>query len=188
MSFGKWFVKTLGGSSFRQFRIVIWSIYMVIIPLSNSGILSAHGYEGVREKSKLARHRALMRVVRAGEPPLSLFRRLNVLMILFKRKDPKLSKIFKADRDWVRETLLWVPWQKTQTRCTDGFWCWPLRHPQFSYMQLFPKSQSLLCTMVHSTGTEVKTLIHTHLYTHSSLYIHGHAQILNRYIWTAKSR
>jgi hypothetical protein len=45
---------------------------MVIIPLSNSGILSAHGYEGVREKSKLARHRALMRVVRAGEPPLSL--------------------------------------------------------------------------------------------------------------------
>jgi hypothetical protein len=79
---------------------------MVIIPLSNSGILSAHGYEGVREKSKLARHRALMRVVRAGEPPLSLFRRLNVLMILFRRKDPKLSKIFKGDRDWVREKLL----------------------------------------------------------------------------------
>ena len=75
---------------------------MVIIPLSNSGILSAHGYEGVREKSKLARHRALMRVVRAGEPPLSLFRRLNVLMILFRRKDPKLSKIFKEDRDWVK--------------------------------------------------------------------------------------
>jgi hypothetical protein len=84
-------------------------IYMkpkVIIPLSNSGILSAHGYEGVREKSELARHRSLMRVVRAGEPPLGLFRRLNVLMILFRRKDPKLSKIFKADRDWVRETLL----------------------------------------------------------------------------------
>ena len=79
---------------------------MVIIPLSNSGILSAHGYEGVREKSKLARHSALMRVVRAGEPPLSLFRRLNVLMILFRRKDPKLSKIFKEDRDWVREKLL----------------------------------------------------------------------------------
>ncbi|ADQ91034.1 hypothetical protein MpV1_111 [Micromonas sp. RCC1109 virus MpV1] len=78
----------------------------VIIPLSNSGILSAHGYEDVREKSELARHRALMRVVRAGEPPLGLFRRLNVLMILFKRKDPKLSKIFKADRDWVREKLL----------------------------------------------------------------------------------
>jgi hypothetical protein len=78
----------------------------VIIPLSNSGILSAHGYEGVKDKSELARHRALMRVVRAGEPPLGLFRRLNVLMILFKRTDPKLSKIFKKDRDWVREKLL----------------------------------------------------------------------------------
>jgi len=42
----------------------------VRIPLSNSGILSAHGYEDVREKSPLARHCALMRVVRAGEPPL----------------------------------------------------------------------------------------------------------------------
>jgi len=79
----------------------------VIIPLSNSGILSAHGYEDVKEKSELARHRALMRVVRAGEPPLGLFRRLNVLMILFKNKDPKLSKIFKKDRDWVKEKLLW---------------------------------------------------------------------------------
>jgi len=103
----------------------------VIIPLSNSGILSAHGYEDVREKSELARHRALMRVVRAGEPPLGLFRRLNVLMILFKNKDPKLSKIFKKDRDWVREKLLWYssiasfessrrtstfPWSVTQTK------------------------------------------------------------------------
>jgi hypothetical protein len=79
---------------------------VVRIPLSNSGILSAHGYEDVKEKSELTRHRALMRVVRAGEPPLGLFRRLNVLMILFKNKDPKLSKIFKKDRDWVKEKLL----------------------------------------------------------------------------------
>lgn len=59
----------------------------VRIPLRNSGILSAHGYENVREKSELSRHRALLKVVRAGEPPLALFRRLNVLMILFKNKD-----------------------------------------------------------------------------------------------------
>ena len=38
----------------------------IVIPLSNSGILSAHGYVDVRQKSKLARHRALARVVRAG--------------------------------------------------------------------------------------------------------------------------
>jgi len=79
---------------------------MVIIPLSNSGILSAHGYSNVRDKSLLARHRALGKVIRAGEPPLGLFRRLNVLMILFKRTDPKLSKIFKKDRDWVKEKYM----------------------------------------------------------------------------------
>jgi hypothetical protein len=78
----------------------------VIIPLSNSGIMSAHGYSDVRDKSPLARHRALARIIRSGEPPLGLFRRLNVLMILFKRTDPKLSKIFKSDRDWVKKTYM----------------------------------------------------------------------------------
>jgi hypothetical protein len=79
---------------------------VVRIPMRTNGYLSRQGYVGVKKMSKLARHRALMRVVRTGEPPLGLFRRLNVLMILFKNKDPKLSKIFKEDRDWVREKLL----------------------------------------------------------------------------------
>ena len=74
----------------------------VIIPLGNNTLLSDHGYKGVIDKSPLARHRALMRVMRSGEPWLGLFRKLNVLMILFKNKNPKLSKIFKEDRDWVR--------------------------------------------------------------------------------------
>ena len=79
---------------------------MIKIPIKNSGILSDQGYVDVKEKSELSRHRALMKVVRMGEPPLALFRRLNVLMILFKNKDPKLSKIFKRDRDWVRNKLM----------------------------------------------------------------------------------
>jgi hypothetical protein len=79
---------------------------VVRIPLSNSGIMSEHGYEDVRHKSVIARHHALARVIRSGEPPLGLFRRLNVLMILFKRKDPTLSTIFKLDRDWVKEKYL----------------------------------------------------------------------------------
>jgi len=78
-------------------------VYMV---MSNSKYLSEHGYEDVKDKSVLARHRALMRVIRSGEPPLSLFRRLNALMILFKNKDRNLSKIFKQDRDWVKEKLI----------------------------------------------------------------------------------
>jgi hypothetical protein len=52
------------------------------------------------------RHRALAKVVAAGEPPLGLFRRLNVLMILFKNRDPNLSQIFRSNRDWVKKTYL----------------------------------------------------------------------------------
>ena len=78
----------------------------VVIPLRSNSKLSMHGYSDVREKSELARHRALSKVIRSGEPPLGLFRRLNVLMILFKRTDPKLSKIFKKDRDWVKEKYM----------------------------------------------------------------------------------
>ena len=74
--------------------------------MSNTGYLSKHGYVDVKDKPILTRHRALAKVIRAGEPPLGLFRRLNVLMILFKRKDPKLSKIFKKDRDWVKEKYM----------------------------------------------------------------------------------
>ena len=52
--------------------------------------------------SELARHRALLRVVRSGkDEPLALYRRLNVLMVLFRYKDPRLSNIFKKDRDYV---------------------------------------------------------------------------------------
>ena len=78
----------------------------VIFMISTNGYLSRHGYVDVKKKTKLSRHRALMRVFRSGESPLRLFRRLNALMVLFKNKDPKLSKIFKEDRDWVKENLL----------------------------------------------------------------------------------
>ena len=78
----------------------------IVIPIRSNGKLTEHGYQDVRDKSELARHRALGRVIRAGEPPLGLFRRLNVLMILFRNTDPKLSKIFKADRNWVKKIYM----------------------------------------------------------------------------------
>ena len=78
----------------------------VIFMLSTNGYLSQHGYVDVKKKTKLSRHRALMRVFRSGESPLRLFRRLHALVILFKNKDPKLSKIFKDDRDWVKKKLM----------------------------------------------------------------------------------
>jgi hypothetical protein len=60
----------------------------------------------VRNKSTELRHAALAKVVAAGEPPLGLFRRLNVLMIFFRNRDPNLSQIFKTNRDWVKKTYL----------------------------------------------------------------------------------
>ena len=78
----------------------------VIFMLSTNGYLSHHGYVDVKKKTKLSRHRALMRVFRSGESPLRLFRRLHALVILFKNKDPKLSKIFKEDRNWVKKKLM----------------------------------------------------------------------------------
>ena len=78
----------------------------VIFMLSTNGYLSQHGYVDVKKKTKLSRHRALMRVFRSGESPLRLFRRLHALVILFKNKDPKLSRIFKEDRNWVKKKLM----------------------------------------------------------------------------------
>lgn len=78
----------------------------VIFMLSTNGYLSQHGYADVKKKTKLSRHRALMRVFRSGESPLRIFRKLHALVILFKNKDPKLSKIFKEDRDWVKKKLM----------------------------------------------------------------------------------
>ena len=75
----------------------------VIFMISTNGNLSRHGYVELKDKTKLARHRALMRIIRSGQSPMSLFRRLNALMILFKNRDPKLSKIYKVDRDWVKQ-------------------------------------------------------------------------------------
>lgn len=65
------------------------------------GALSMFGYEDIAKKSELARHRALLKAIRFGEPPLSLYRRLNALMVLTKRTQPKLSKIYRMDRDWI---------------------------------------------------------------------------------------
>ena len=75
----------------------------VIFMISTNGNLSRHGYVDLKDKTKLARHRALMRIIRSGQSPMSIFRRLNALMILFKNRDPKLSKIYKVDRDWVKQ-------------------------------------------------------------------------------------
>ncbi len=79
-----------------------------IVPFKlRPGTLSKYGYKNVKSLSETARRRALNKVLKHGnELPLALFRRLNALMVLFKYKDPKLSSIFRKDRDYIRKKLV----------------------------------------------------------------------------------
>jgi len=69
------------------------------------GDLSRFGYDNVTTMSAGARHLALARAVRAYGA-LSLFRKLNAVYVYTRRSSPASSRIFKADRDWVRATYM----------------------------------------------------------------------------------
>lgn len=68
------------------------------------GRLGKYGYDDVAERSDLARHTALKAAVEAGEKPLSVSRRLNALATLTKNTNPKLSKKFKQDSEWIKRS------------------------------------------------------------------------------------
>jgi hypothetical protein len=65
------------------------------------GDLSQFGYEHVTDMSVGRRHLALGRAVSAFGA-LSVFRKLNAVYVYTRRTAPSSSRIFKADRDWVR--------------------------------------------------------------------------------------
>lgn len=66
------------------------------------GELSKFGYDHVTELSAARRHLALGRAV-AAYGALSVFRKLNAVYVYTRRTSPSSSRIFKADRNWVRE-------------------------------------------------------------------------------------
>jgi len=65
--------------------------------------LKPYGYENVRSKTALQRHRALSRALDDIES-LSLSRKLNALSVVNKNRDPSLSRLFKSDSEWVKTT------------------------------------------------------------------------------------
>lgn len=69
------------------------------------GDLSKFGYDNVTTLSVGRRHLALARAVREYGA-LSLFRKLNAVYVYTRRSSPASSRIFKADRDWVRATYM----------------------------------------------------------------------------------
>jgi hypothetical protein len=63
--------------------------------------LGNFGYHDVLHRTVLSRHRALGKAIREYGA-LSVFRKLNAVWILNRNVRPKVAKIFKQDRDWVR--------------------------------------------------------------------------------------
>jgi hypothetical protein len=64
------------------------------------GTLSKYGYS--TSKSAQARHTALSKAVKA-DSALSVFRKLNAVMVLTKNTSPTASAKFRADRNWVKK-------------------------------------------------------------------------------------
>lgn len=84
---------------------------VVKIAVKKGGLLK-YGYKA--SHTKLGRYRALNRAVRGTmrkgftrrQSIVKIMRRLNVLTIYFKNKNPKLSKLFRADMLWLRQKFL----------------------------------------------------------------------------------
>ena len=72
------------------------------IRLSKEGSLGKYGYKTALPAKE--RQASLKRAVEAGESPLRIFRRLNVLSIYNKNRSPALAAKFRADRDFVATT------------------------------------------------------------------------------------
>jgi hypothetical protein len=64
------------------------------------GELKKHGY--VYAKHREERHSALRRAVKEFGP-LGVFRKLDIVSKLSKHSAPEASRVFKADRDWLRD-------------------------------------------------------------------------------------
>jgi hypothetical protein len=66
-----------------------------------SGDLSKFGYDNVTDLTAARRHLALARAT-SEYGALSVFRKLNAVYVYTRRTAPASSRIFKADRDWIK--------------------------------------------------------------------------------------
>lgn len=66
-------------------------------------VLAKYGYTDVKSLTKIERQQCLKKALKKLKP-LSLMRRLNALSVLNKDQNPKLSKLFKDDSEWIKTT------------------------------------------------------------------------------------
>ena len=74
-----------------------------VISKIKKGLLRKFGYS--TKKPVAERHNALRKAYKAYGGA-SLFKKLQVQVVLRKRTQPKAAAVFKADRDWVKESLM----------------------------------------------------------------------------------
>lgn len=70
-----------------------------VLPTLKKGTLSAFGYTS---KDTKAKRRKMLREAVDGIGATLIFRKLNAVMILNRNTNPKISKIFQEDRDWIK--------------------------------------------------------------------------------------
>lgn len=73
----------------------------VRIPLEHKNTLARHGYRGVAALPNADRHAALLGAI-AEFGPTYVIRKLNVLAIYNKRKNPALAGLFRANIAYVQ--------------------------------------------------------------------------------------
>jgi hypothetical protein len=71
-----------------------------VIPIVRKGALRKHGYS---IKLSTSRRREVLRKAIQDYGALSVFRKLNAMVIVRKRTQPEAREIFEDDRDWLRE-------------------------------------------------------------------------------------
>jgi hypothetical protein len=86
----------------------------VIIPISSSGEMAEYGYYNVKSLTVKERHDAIERMIEKESKRLqisqeekirSIILRLNALAIVTKNRNPKVSKIFREDQQWLSRKL-----------------------------------------------------------------------------------
>ena len=74
-----------------------------LLPELKKGTLSQYGYHAHLNAQE--RHKSLSRATR-NIPAITVFRKLNAVYVLSRNTNPRVSNIFRRDRDWVKSTFM----------------------------------------------------------------------------------
>ena len=80
-------------------------VVRVYLPKLKKGVLAKYGYKNVDSLTLKQRRIALKKALKRMKP-LKLYHRLNAVRVLHTNTNPHISRIFKADANWVKKNYL----------------------------------------------------------------------------------